>query len=141
MTFTLSDASYVVSGTGAGVAYTTSKHAGLGLVRHLASELAPRVRVNAVAPGGVITGLRAQRPDGSQSGLFVDPEATESAIASFNPLGVVLTPEQLAELYLFLASPQATGMTGEVLRPDGGLSVRTTSEHVRPGQSTERSRS
>lgn len=122
MTFTLSDASYIVSGNGAGLAYSAAKHAALGLVKHLAAELAPQIRVNAVAPGGVITGLRAS--DGEdERGVFADPLAAESAIADLNPLGVVMTPEQLAGLYLFLASPAASGMTGEVLRPDGGLSV------------------
>lgn len=126
MTFTLSDASYVVAGNGAGAAYTASKHGALGVVRHLAAELAPRVRVNAVAPGGVITALRAHHPDGSSQAMFADAASVERSIAAFNPLGVVLTPEEVADLYLFLASPLARGMTGEVLRPDGGLSVRAT---------------
>lgn len=124
MTFTLSDASFIVSGNGAGLAYSTAKHAAHGLVRHLAAELAPDVRVNAVAPGGVITALRAGAPDGSETSFFADHSAIERAIRDLNPLGVVMTPEQLAPLYLFLASPAAAGMTGEVLRPDGGLSVR-----------------
>lgn len=138
MTFTLSDASYVVSGNGAGLGYTASKHGGLGVVRHLASELAPRIRVNAVAPGGVITSLRAPRAGGGEVAMFGDATTVERSIADFNPLGVVLVPEELAELYLFLASPRARGMTGEVLRPDGGLSVRTTGSHGRPDPLTER---
>jgi 2,3-dihydroxy-2,3-dihydrophenylpropionate dehydrogenase len=36
---------------------------------------------------------------------------------------------ELAELYLFLASEHARGLTGEVLRPDGGLSIRTGAHH------------
>lgn len=123
MTFTLSDAAFVVDGNGAGLAYSVAKHAGLGLVRHLAAELAPLVRVNAVAPGGVLTGLVASTGDGTEREVFVDPRDTETAVARFNPLGTVMTPAQLAQLYLFLASPAAVGMTGEVLRPDGGLSV------------------
>ncbi|WP_131105956.1 SDR family oxidoreductase [Ornithinimicrobium sufpigmenti] len=126
MTFTLSDASYVVSGNGSGAIYSASKHGALGVVRHLAAELAPRVRVNAVAPGGVVTRLRATVPDGSSREIFDDPNDIERVIADFNPLGVVMTADELADLYLFLSSPQARGMTGEVLRPDGGLSVRTT---------------
>lgn len=126
MTFTLSDASYVVSGNGAGAIYSASKHGALGVVRHLAAELAPRVRVNAVAPGGVVTRLRAQGADGSSHEIFQDPDDVERVIAGFNPLGIVMTADELAELYLFLSSPQARGMTGEVLRPDGGLSVRSS---------------
>ncbi|MET8756359.1 SDR family oxidoreductase [Lentzea sp. NPDC004782] len=120
MVFTLSDASFVVTGNGAGVVYTSAKHAALGLVRHLAAELAPRVRVNAVAPGGVVTGLRAA--DGGE--VFTEPEPIRERIREVNPLGVVLTPEELAPFYRFLAGPESVGMTGEVLRPDGGLSVR-----------------
>lgn len=123
MTFTLSDAAFVVDGNGAGLAYSVAKHAGLGLVRHLAAELAPLIRVNAVAPGGVITGLVASSGDGTEREVFADPRGTEIAVARFNPLGTVMSPAQLAQLYLFLASPAAVGMTGEVLRPDGGLSV------------------
>ncbi|MFJ5900819.1 SDR family oxidoreductase [Streptomyces sp. NPDC093064] len=47
-----------------------------------------------------------------------------TAVRDLNPLRIVLSAEQLAPLYLFLASPEAAGMTGEVLRPDGGLSLR-----------------
>ncbi|MFF4579760.1 SDR family oxidoreductase [Streptomyces sp. NPDC001373] len=125
MVFTLSDASFLVSGNGAGVAYAAAKHAALGLVRHLAADLAPRIRVNAVAPGGVVTGLRAVDGSGPASRpVFGDPDPIVRTIRAYNPLGTVLEPEQLAPLYRFLASPRAAGMTGEVLRPDGGLSVR-----------------
>jgi len=124
MTFTLSDASFLVSGNGAGLAYSAAKHAALGLVRHLAAELAPRVRVNAVAPGGVLTALRAGAADGSETPLFTDPDTVRNSVRDLNPLGIMLTPEQLAPLYLFLSSPEAAGMTGEVLRPDGGLALR-----------------
>lgn len=124
MVFTLSDASYLVRGNGAGVAYAAAKHAALGLVRHLAGDLAPRVRVNAVAPGGVVTGLRAAVGAEGSREVFDRPEDISRVIQDFNPLGVVMTPEQLAPLYRFLASDAAAGLTGEVLRPDGGLAVR-----------------
>jgi 2,3-dihydroxy-2,3-dihydrophenylpropionate dehydrogenase len=120
MVFTLSDASYLVDGNGAGIAYTAAKHAALGVVRHLAADLAPSVRVNAVAPGGVVTGLRTA--DGRR--VFTGAEEITAAVRAFNPLGVVLSADQVAPLYRFLASPAAAGMTGEVLRPDGGLAVR-----------------
>ncbi|MGW4905307.1 SDR family oxidoreductase [Streptomyces sp. NPDC004270] len=123
MVFTLSDASFMVSGNGAGVAYAAAKHAALGVVRHLASDLAPRVRVNAVAPGGVVSGLRAVVGSGTRA-VYGKPAEIARKIREFNPLGVVLTPAELAPLYRFLASAEAAGMTGEVLRPDGGLAVR-----------------
>jgi 2,3-dihydroxy-2,3-dihydrophenylpropionate dehydrogenase len=124
MVFTLSDASFVVSGNGAGVVYTAAKHAALGVVRYLAAELAPRVRVNAVAPSGVITGLRAADGESDTRAVFTDPDSIRERVRALNPLGVVLTPQELAPLYRFLAGAESAGMTGEVLRPDGGLSVR-----------------
>lgn len=123
MTFTLSDASFEVQGNGAGLAYTAAKHAAVGLVRRLAIELAPAIRVNAVAPGGVITGLAAAGSRATESAVFADPDGIRETVQRLNPLRVVLEADELAELYLFLASPAARGMTGEVLRPDGGLSV------------------
>lgn len=120
MVFTLSDASFLVRGNGAGVAYAAAKHAALGVVRHLAADLAPSVRVNAVAPGGVVTGLRTV----DDRHVFAGADEITAAVRAFNPLGVVLRAEQVAPLYRFLASPGAAGMTGEVLRPDGGLAVR-----------------
>ena len=124
MIFTLSDASYEVHGIGAGIGYSIAKHGGLGLVRHLAADLAPEVRVNAVAPGGTITSLRSAQVGRGTRPVFEDPEAIKAIIRELNPLNIVLTPEQIAPLYTFLASQNAIGMTGEVLRPDGGLSIR-----------------
>ncbi|MFE7133386.1 SDR family oxidoreductase [Streptomyces sp. NPDC057638] len=120
MVFTLSDASYLVRGNGAGIAYTAAKHAALGVVRHLAADLAPAVRVNAVAPGGIVTALRTARG----APVFAAAQEVAAVVREFNPLGVVLRAEEVAPLYRFLASPAAAGITGEVLRPDGGLSVR-----------------
>lgn len=122
MIFTLSDASFHVSGNGTGLAYAAAKHAALGVVRALAAPLAPDVRVNAVAPGGVITGLRAVTGGRGERPLFGTPGAARDRIRALNPLGSVLTPGELAEYYVFLA--RAVGLTGEVIRPDGGLSVR-----------------
>jgi 2,3-dihydroxy-2,3-dihydrophenylpropionate dehydrogenase len=124
MIFTLSDASYVVQGNGAGIAYTAAKHAALGVVRHLAATLAPEIRVNAVAPGGIVTGLKAVVAGGTARDVFADAAAVTAAVRELNPLNVVLSPAEIAATYAFLASPGAAAMTGEVLRPDGGLSVR-----------------
>ncbi|MFW3171790.1 SDR family oxidoreductase [Geodermatophilus sp. CPCC 206100] len=123
MVFTLSDASYVVSGNGAGLAYAASKHAALGVVRSLAAQLAPRVRVNAVAPGGVPTGLSSLTPESGEQKVYGDVDAVVRQIRSLNPLGTVLSPEDLVGHYLYLLTGQSRGLTGAVLRPDGGLSV------------------
>lgn len=124
MIFTLSDASYIVRGNDAGIAYTAAKHAALGVVRYLAAALAPQVRVNAVAPGGIVTGLKAVVASGSARDVFADAAAVTAQVRELNPLNVVLSPAEIASAYTFLASPGAAAMTGEVLRPDGGLSVR-----------------
>ncbi len=120
MIFTLSDASFMVSGNGTGIAYAAAKHACVGVVRYLAADLAPHVRVNAVAPGGVITGLRTA--DGQR--VYAEPEPLAAVIRGSNPLGILATPGQLAPLYRFLAGPETATMTGEILRPDGGLAAR-----------------
>lgn len=120
---TLSDASFEAGNVGAGPAYVASKTAALGLVRHFAHRYAPEVRVNAVAPGGVATGLRALGADGRSRQLVADPDDFGERVRAMNPLGVVLTPAEVAEYYLFLLGDRASGLTGQVLRPDGGLSV------------------
>jgi 2,3-dihydroxy-2,3-dihydrophenylpropionate dehydrogenase len=123
MVFTLSDASFTVSGVGAGIAYATSKHAALGVVRSLAAQLAPRVRVNAVAPGGVPTALCSLTPDAGEQAVYSDVESVVRQIRSINPLGTVLSAEDLVGHYLYLLTSQSRGLTGQVVRPDGGLSV------------------
>lgn len=121
---TLSDTAFLAGQTGAGLGYTAAKYAAHGVLKWAARALAPDVRVNGVAPGGIMTRLQAVEADGSSRGLFTDADAKRELIRSRNPLGTIMEPEELAELYVLLASPVARGMTGEVLRPDGGLGVR-----------------
>jgi 2,3-dihydroxy-2,3-dihydrophenylpropionate dehydrogenase len=123
MVFTLSDASFVVSGNGAGPVYAASKHGALGVVRSLAAQLAPHVRVNAVAPGGVPTSLTSIGPGNQERAVYADPDAVVEQVRALNPLGTVLSAEDLVGHYLFLLTSQSRGLTGHVLRPDGGLSV------------------
>lgn len=120
---TLSDASFLVGQQGAGLAYTAAKHGALGLLGWLAREFAPDVAVNAVAPGGVVTGLR-QVVDGGSEPRFDDPASATAHIREGNPLGIVLEPPDVARFYCWLASDVARGLTGQVIRPDGGLIVR-----------------
>ncbi|GGT65883.1 SDR family oxidoreductase [Streptomyces atratus] len=121
---TLSDAAFTHVGVGAGPVYAASKSALTGVVRALGHELAPAVRVNGVAPGGVVTGLRAALPGGGTESVFDDPEDILAAVRAMNPLGIALDADQVAQSYLFLASPGAAGLTGEILRIDGGLGLR-----------------
>lgn len=108
-----------------GVLYLASKFAVRGLVTALAHDLAPEVRVNGVAPGGVLdTDLRGL-PSLGQSGssLGATPGRGESMAARV-PLQIVLTAEDIAWSYVFLASDRARGITGTAVHPDGGARVQ-----------------
>jgi NAD(P)-dependent dehydrogenase (short-subunit alcohol dehydrogenase family) len=89
--------------------YNVTKAAVLHLSRQLAAELAPAVRVNAVAPGLVKTDLARA--------LW---EEHEDLIAARTPLGRLGEPEDIAGTALFLASDAASWMTGASLVVDGG---------------------
>jgi NAD(P)-dependent dehydrogenase (short-subunit alcohol dehydrogenase family) len=110
---------------GGGPLYTASKHAVVGLIRQLAAELGPRIRVNGVAPGGTITDLRGlsilQQHGRSQ---FADP-GTEERLRANNPLQIALAPGDLAGAYVFLSSrTNARGITGTILTVDAGATLR-----------------
>ena len=110
---------------GGGALYTASKHAVVGLIRQLAVELGPRIRVNGVAPGGTITdlrGLSALRQEGRSH--FSDP-STEERLRAGNPLQIALAPGDLAGAYVFLSSrTNARGITGTILTVDAGATLR-----------------
>jgi 2,3-dihydroxy-2,3-dihydrophenylpropionate dehydrogenase len=124
--FTLSNASF--SPDGGGPLYTASKHAVLGLVRQLAFELAPAVRVNGVAPTGIKgSDLRGPAALGMQDRSHRDLPADEfeATIRDLVPLQTFATPEDYTSLYVVLASAEHSGvMTGQVIVADQGISVR-----------------
>ena len=96
-------------GQPAGCGYPATKFAVNGLTRSLARELAKdHIRVNAVAPGVTRTDMVAALP----------PEMVER-ISSGIPLGRVGEPEDIANAFLYLASGQASYVTGVTLRVDG----------------------
>lgn len=110
-----------VSGSHAGFGgslYVAAKHAVNGLTRQLALELAPEIRVNAVAPGFVPTNL------GGLESLGQAPSNTGPSAADL-PLQVIAAAQDYASAYVFLASEAATRMaTGSVLELDGGAAAR-----------------
>lgn len=109
---------------GGGPLYTASKHALVGLVRQLAFELAPSVRVNGVAPGGIDTDLRGPAALGMDTTSIGSLRLSEHA-KSFVPLGRLATPDEYAGAYVFFASrSDAAPATGAVLNFDGGLGSR-----------------
>ena len=110
---------------GGGVLYTASKHAVVGLIRELAVELAPDVRVNGVAPGGTLTDLRGLQSLGNDDrSQFAAPDMAERLRAG-NPLHVALEPADLAGAYLYLSSrSDARGITGTIVNVDAGAMLR-----------------
>ena len=88
-----------------------------GLTRSLAAELAPHIRVNAIAPSLTETPLAEN---------LLNSAAKKEASAKRHPLQQVGNPDDVARLVAFLLAPESRFMTGQILRPDGGLSsVRT----------------
>ncbi len=98
------------------VHYSAAKAGVVGLVRGLAVELAPDVRVNGLAPGYIRTAQSLSREHSS------GPAGLAEA-AKFIPLGRVGEPEDIADVAVFLASEAARYLTGQVIVVDGGLLV------------------
>lgn len=123
---TLSNASFYVNG--GGPVYTASKHACLGLLRELAYELAPKVRVNGVACGGMNTDLR-----GPES-LSMNERSISASFAKRGPGSPPppiplhdssTDPKDFTGPYVLLASREQSGpITGETISIDGGMGVR-----------------
>ncbi len=90
--------------------YAASKGALIAATKSWAAELAPEVRVNSVAPGWVDTDMSAEAYAGGG----------RQAIEEIIPLGRVATAEDIAGAVLFLASPLARHVTGEILNVNGG---------------------
>jgi 3-oxoacyl-[acyl-carrier protein] reductase len=92
-------------------AYAAAKAGQIGLTKAVARELASRnIRVNAVAPGYVETDMTA--------GL---PEAAKAKMMEMIPLARLGAAEDVANAVAFLASDEASYVTGEVLRVNGGM--------------------
>ncbi len=108
-----------------GILYVGSKFAVRGCVASLAHELAPDVRVNGVAPGGTLgTDLRGANALGQSARRVQDGPARVDDLKTLTPLQVAMTAADMAGSYVFLASDEARGMSGEFLHPDGGMSAR-----------------
>lgn len=97
--------------------YVASKHAVIGMTKNTALEYGKAgIRVNAVCPGGIDTrmldSLANQATSGSQtSAQMMDP---------LHPLGRIGTPEEVANLIVWLSSPEASFMLGAIVPVDGG---------------------
>ncbi len=102
-----------ITGASCETAYSASKAAVIGLTRALAKEVGPSdVRVNCVAPGVIDTDMNA----------LVDEEALLE-LKALTPLNRLGTARDIAQTVLFLASPAASFITGQVISPNGGLVI------------------
>ena len=101
------------------IAYGASKHAVIGMTKSASIELAPAgIRVNAVCPGVINT--RMMRSIEEQT-IPDNPEEYVKAVSEQPPLGRYGEPEEVAGLVAFLASDEATYITGSSYVIDGGL--------------------
>jgi len=120
--FTISNAGFYAGG--GGPLYTLSKHAVVGLVRQLAHELAPVVRVNGVAPGAVPSDLRGPRSLGFSEKSIKGFDMTGVA-EQIMPLPIVPSPADQTGAYVYLASAaNSRPVTGVVINSDCGIGVR-----------------
>ncbi|GEM_PF-51345 len=95
--------------------YGATKAALISLTRSAALELAPSIRVNAVAPGATETAMIRTWIDDQD-----DPCEFERALTATIPMGRLARPGEIAQTVLFLASDEATHIAGTVLPVDGG---------------------
>jgi NAD(P)-dependent dehydrogenase (short-subunit alcohol dehydrogenase family) len=117
-------------GTSGTSAYTTSKHAVIGLMRSAALECAPlNIRVNTVNPAPIETrmmrSLEQQRAENAERAGDADatPEQMKALGAGRIPLRRYGEPEEVARMMLFLASDESSFCTGGVYSVDGGVSA------------------
>ncbi|MDD4937111.1 MAG: cis-2,3-dihydrobiphenyl-2,3-diol dehydrogenase [Acidiphilium sp.] len=121
--FTASNAAFYTSGGGA--LYTASKHAVVGLIKQLAYEWGPHVRVNGIAPGGIIgTDLRGLKALNLQD-RSIATISLKDMLEQVLPAGQVATAEEYTGAYVFFATRAETvPLTGSILDFNGGWGVR-----------------
>ena len=101
---------------GGGVAYTASKHALAGLTKQIALDYADKnIQVFGLAPGAVKTAMTA---------ADFEPGGLADWVAEETPIKRWLDPQEVADVSLFLASGKAAAMQGEIIKIDGGWSLK-----------------
>ena len=102
-------------------AYSASKHGVLGLVRSVAHEVARRgITCNAICPGFVDTPMADAAVKGVMQSRGLDEDAARKMVVSKNPIGRLITTEEVASAALYLASPGAAMVNGHALSLSGG---------------------
>ncbi len=101
---------------GGGAAYTASKHALAGLTKQIALDYADQnIQVFGLAPGAVKTAMTA---------ADFEPGGPADWVAEETPIKRWLDPQEVADVSLFLASGKAAAMQGEIIKIDGGWSLK-----------------
>jgi NAD(P)-dependent dehydrogenase (short-subunit alcohol dehydrogenase family) len=125
---TLSNSSFYPDG--GGVMYIGSKHAALGVVRQLAHEFAPHVRVNGVSPGATKTDIRMPvsfglDEKGERIRTHTHPSNKDAAVEAVTPLRMHAEPADHAGAFVLLASRRdGRAMTGSIVKTEAGLGIR-----------------
>jgi 2-keto-3-deoxy-L-fuconate dehydrogenase len=100
-------------------AYGTSKAAVIGLTKSVAADFVQKgIRCNAIAPGTVDTPSLAERINAQ-----ADPVAARKAFVARQPMGRIAKPEEIVPLVVYLASDEASYVTGNVYSCDGGMTI------------------
>lgn len=121
--YTLSNSAFYPDG--GGPLYVASKFAIRGLLVEMAYELAPKVRVNGVAPGGTATGIRGLSSLDQGESLIASSPKLREGMKSINPLQLEFKAEDHVGAYLYLTDNELSrGVTGTIINSDGGLGVR-----------------
>lgn len=106
-------------GTSGYAAYVATKGAVDSLTKALALELAPKIRINAVAPGWIETPFTV-----AGLNLTPDPAAHRKKAEQMHALNRVGTPEEIAQVIYFLASENSSFVTGSIVTADGGYLIK-----------------
>jgi NAD(P)-dependent dehydrogenase (short-subunit alcohol dehydrogenase family) len=121
----LTSSLFGIRGGRGNAAYSASKFGAIGLAECLAADLAPHnILVNAVCPGQIDTPL-LRKTVAEKSALSVAGgvrDVAQEMLASI-PLGRLGDPEEVSDIFVFLASPLARYVTGQSLVVDGGMTV------------------
>jgi NAD(P)-dependent dehydrogenase (short-subunit alcohol dehydrogenase family) len=113
-----------LTAAGSLITYTTAKTALLGFVRSVAVDYGPQgVRVNAVLPGGTRTRMLQGAIDMVAEGRGIDEDSAVELMNAGTPLRRFAHPDELAKVNLFLASDDASFVTGSTIVADGGQSA------------------
>ena len=119
--FTLSTAGFFAGATGP--MYTVAKHALVGLLRHLAYEFSPGIRVNGVVPSAVAGSKVTTASSVEAAGGTPPATVPDETFAQYVPLGFIANAEDYADIFVLLASKSAKAVTGSIVFWDGGISM------------------